>query len=1338
MSGQGYKSERAAGGLRSSWRASRLRFLLRRFMVAGGVLGLLLAAGVTLLAIFFAAGSPRLSRQILVQINKAVGTDSTRFAGDRVHGTLLRGAVIENPKLIVTTIDGEVIWARAQSLRVEYDLVDLILGRSRDLVVVLSEPRIDIVHDRSGEVVVPRFASKKGGQIPPLQTRMAISIRDGGFSVDREEIRFGGIQGNATLFFGGGRSEVRIRELTGANERPGRQGKFHVSGTVIHNGDSLRAAPLEVALGTSSLTVRADWDLAAGRVRSGTLSLHPLRVRELFRALEVKGSEGTLRGEVDFSGTPSAGEARARLAGDYAGETIDTLVLDARSRPGAVELSGFRLRVREAEITGDGVWHTRGSLVGDVAFHDVNPALLPWWRSPEKTPQGNLAGRARIEARQARPRADITVGLTLAPSLLGRLSIEGGYVHLRLSPDGGAAIDTCSLRIPGGRIAATATLGSDRTLKAGVRGDLTDLGKFNPLLHPIVAAAGSGRLFARVTGTLEDPRFQGQADLFGARLENGLACDTLTVEAQGKLLPKLDLTGDVGARGLGAGGRGLGNLDLTVVGGERLSIERYRQSLGDTLLTLRGVMTFAPEGVKATLDSLALRAGNHQIWSRGPFEISSLKDRVRIEKLVVDLDPGTLEADIDWSPNHETIDARGTLEGLDLSRIPSREGDTSRLEGLVSGEFQAAGRFSDPDLSVRLSVDRPGVGGVLGDQLTLDLVYAPGVLRLERAEWAAGRSRARITGSIRPRFTLEEWMRALGNGDRGWAARASLAMEAEVDSFDLKLLAPADTTLRTLKGDASLRMKITGTPAAPVFDLQGHAPTIGFRGVEGEIVGLGLSYENRRLRVQRFDFRQGGSISKIRGEVPIDLGLYAHEPIPDDAPLALSIDVPGGNLSVLPLLIPDIAAASGRIIAVAEIGGSPRRPKVSGSVKIADGKLRLAGRDEILESITVEAAFDQQRLQVTKATARQGKKGSLSATGWWRWPTAPPAPGEPPAVGPRGDYEFKIKATEFTTTDRENYLFRLTGDFTIVNARSVAGAVVPAITGNVVVNKGELTIDLSKPAEEPGEPLPILYHLNVDIPGNVYYRTLDAEVELESDAPLIFKNEGRGDLALGVLNVRGGKYYILTRQFRNLQGTVNFNSPDRIDPTVNITAETSIPAPEGTRPVYLLLTDRISRLKITVYDNMSPPTPPNDLWKALAMGQFAPTSGFDASGGTVGTQETAGVALPISNYLFQNLEHWIGGSGFIDTIDLRSGAGTSGSTESGATPVSMVGVGKYVTPEFYLKYSRDFSGVGEEQINADYRITRRLLVKGQQITRSSTQDGPSQEYNLDLKIRLEY
>jgi autotransporter translocation and assembly factor TamB len=73
-----------------------------------------------------------------------------------------------------------------------------------------------------------------------------------------------------------------------------------------------------------------------------------------------------------------------------------------------------------------------------------------------------------------------------------------------------------------------------------------------------------------------------------------------------------------------------------------------------------------------------------------------------------------------------------------------------------------------------------------------------------------------------------------------------------------------------------------------------------------------------------------------------------------------------------------------------------------------------------------------------------------------------------------------------------------------------------------------------------------------------------------------------------------------------------------------------------------------------------------------------------------------------------------------------------------APTLGAVGVGKYVTPTLYLRYSRDFSGTAEQKISAEYRVTRRLLLKGEQVQHPAQNPNAGAQYNLDLKIRFEY
>src|SRR6266705_5404494 len=107
-------------------RPGRVTRSVQAALVAAISIAILLCFGYMLLAGLFASGNSGLSRRIMTEINRAVGTDSTRFTADRVRGTVLRGAVVENPRLLVRTPNGEITWAGARTLRVDYDLVGLL------------------------------------------------------------------------------------------------------------------------------------------------------------------------------------------------------------------------------------------------------------------------------------------------------------------------------------------------------------------------------------------------------------------------------------------------------------------------------------------------------------------------------------------------------------------------------------------------------------------------------------------------------------------------------------------------------------------------------------------------------------------------------------------------------------------------------------------------------------------------------------------------------------------------------------------------------------------------------------------------------------------------------------------------------------------------------------------------------------------------------------------------------------------------------------------------------------------------------------------------------------
>ena len=1302
-----------------------------RWVAAAAILVVVLAiAGAIVLSGLFASG--QLSDRIVAVLNDAIGTDSTRLVVHRVRGTLLRGAILERPRLLVRTSDGEATWAYARQIRVEYDLLALLLSSKRTLRVEVDSLKVSFVHDSHGSLVFPRFATRPKPKTSGPETQIHLATRRGSLDVDWEGIRFRDLMGRAVITTAPGRSTILVERLSATADSSARAaGTIRAQGLLTFARGIMRVDPLQIEHGESRVQARLDWSLSQARVEEGSVTLNPIRLEDVLRFAGVTAPKGLVRGEVTFEGLPTNGQANACLEGEFAGEPVDTLLVGATFTSQVVDVTSLRLRVRDAEVTGRGQIRTNGDLEASVRFRGVNPAFVPWWKPPDGVPRGSLAGSARFTAKRGRPRLAVAADVTLEPGKLGRVPILAGRLRVRTGHDGAATLDSAWVDLPGGRLHGKGHLRADGGLTATLSGFVQDLGRMDSVLAPVVADAGSARLSAELSGPIESPSFTARADLWGARLASGAAVETLAVAARGRLGKDARAEADVTARGLSLKDRPLGNAVAKLTIGDRIVIDRYEQALGDTTLSLHGSLAVSEKGTDAVVDSLRFSAGAIRFRNVEPVRLTIVDGHVRAAPLSLDLSPGRLDVDLDWDVKRGRIDSRGAFHGFDVTRLPGPLSEEEAVRGEARGQFVASGPLADPDVSVWLDVLQPAFGGVRGDTLSLELEYAPGVLSVGRARWVAGPSHVDIRGTVRAPFTLEESLRRIAKRDEAWASRVTLALTGDIDSLDLAVLAAADTTFRTLDGTATLDTRITGTAASPIITLVGNIPWVTYQGVEGRVQGLALAYAARRLAIAKLEFTQGQSNSTVEGDFPIDLSVFAKERILRDNPLQLSVRVPEADFKIASLVSPLIGASGGRLKISADITGTPRKSKITGSVELADGSLRVAGRDEVLEGISLVGTFDEERLTITEVTARQGSRGRLTGNGTWRW--SAPAAGRV-VSGPPGEYSFTIKATEFTTSDRETYLFRVTGSFLVQNGISRSGEVMPRISGNAVLSKGDLTLKLTDPSEDPPQEVPFLYDVTVDVPNGLFYRTVDSDVELTGKLRLM--NEGAGDLALGVMSVKKGRYYFFTREIGNLTGDFTFNSVDKIDPELAVDGETRL---DQDHVINVSLTGRASQPVVHLWGGKGlEGMAQADLWKALTFGQFSAAGSDDRlSGGESGS----GLNVPIRDYLFRNAERWLSSSGFIDTIDLRSGArsGTEQGTVGGPIDLGTVGVGKYVTSDLFLNYSRDFSGQNDQFV-AEYRVTRHLLLRGgRELTQRTTVLGSGeQQYNLDLKIRLEY
>ncbi|MDD3642760.1 MAG: translocation/assembly module TamB domain-containing protein, partial [Candidatus Krumholzibacteria bacterium] len=359
---------------------------------------------------------------------------------------------------------------------------------------------------------------------------------------------------------------------------------------------------------------------------------------------------------------------------------------------------------------------------------------------------------------------------------------------------------------------------------------------------------------------------------------------------------------------------------------------------------------------------------------------------------------------------------------------------------------------------------------------------------------------------------------------------------------------------------------------------------------------------------------------------------------------------------------------------------------------------------------------------VSKLAGREGKDGRFECAGsivleGWR----------------PSRYDLDVRLEKFLVASINDILAIVTGRVTI-GTEIVGGSAVPSIEGAVEVNRAEVFYAF----EEQGAPGAAgtfatpswLARVDVEIPGNAWIRTPDANIELRGDITLY--HDQRGTYFRGHLDLVRGWYNIYANKFRVRSGTVDFVRAEDNRPVVNIEAET--PDPEG-RTIFLTLLwlqdDVEPRVTLTHED---PGYSETDIWKMLGGGVVRGPGDADASFDAVTTAQ--GLA---ANYIERVLNSQMEGI----TIEVEKGTSSAGA--NGATDYSetMVAVGKYLSEGLYVKYKQGLSISTARHIEVEYRINRWVLLRSELIKYSERviqgkSTRTSDEFNVDLKLRWEF
>lgn len=1221
----------------------------------------------------------------------------------------------------------------AQEIGLAYSPWSLITGGREAIDVVVVKPVVVLSRGADGKVRLPTWKSQdKSIAAKVRQLEFHVTIRDGEVFAPVLKPGIQGLDAHAIVDLGTG-TRVDLQQMSWKNGpwgTPLQSLKVKIDGadSVKVRVTELKSPPLTLTADAAwksksdehlirAHVARVEWTWLAKVFDNGVFNVPGEGRLDVDAVDDSLGWRGAFRTALTWNGLP--GEGTGRFA--FAKNRLAVVPLDAHTPSGDVsgrfDMVGKKWALEaRAEKVDPRAWKSFG---------------LSGW------PEGNLNGAFRMTQNEQH---DFDLTAALGGSTLQGWRADSAAVRFHAP---GATTDTFIVDFVrrGGRVRLTAGTRSWGWLgqyvatnfpleewpdgaKSGLKGMLTE---------------GRGDVVSRggaldVTGNLTGTHSSWLGAQFAAWRLDGV---------QGRLLPTPDLGAAVRLENLMFLGLHFDSTHAAIrLGDAQARLDTVAVWAADTTIRLSGESHWRPEGGTwdVRFDHATMASSQFQWTADPPVTLHGDLQGVVLDRLLAS--DGEARADLRgrWAAPGGTydFDARGTR--LDLGRLglPLEW----RLDGRADAHLTVRGRNGDPRWTLEAGAARPGEGGHHADSLALVLEGAPHRLEVRRFE---GRMEGgALTAAGRFEGTAEAWPDTLtGDGVLRWLASASSwqgtahADRVALEGLDDLAIAQPLGWAGRLNGDVT----IAGRPSNPALDGKLDVTPFVWKEFRMDRVGIDASLSDRRLHVARLDLARSGVTSTVSGSLPIHLALGEKVVLPEE-PIDGVARVASGDLAILPAFVPQIGWSRGKFDLDARLSGTPQHPKLTGSMAVNEGAVRLAGREEVMEHVISRMRFDETRVTLDTLSARQGKEGIVTAHGVI----------DLKGLGVSG-YRFGLGLRNFSATEAGLYAAQFDGNFAVTNGPNVHGIALPQVVGDVNLRRAAILIDFANQTETQQleasqQTLYWTYRIHLVANRGLHWQPPDGDIEFSAD--LTLEQTADSLLIFGDLHGERGTYYFLSNRFIVNRADLTFDNENGVNPQLDIEAVTRVAASTlgAAQPVAhdvtATITGRSDQPVVTLTSDPSDWDEPTIL-QELTVGRF-----------TRGSNLASALYDPIDNYVTRAINRNLSTEmsrafrGYVNEWELQREQGGLVTGEGNL----VVGVGTQLTPNLSLRYREALPGLSkpttptndvgllfQRQVEAEYRINRFFYITtelGQRrsITQTTTQLQP--DVNVNLKARWEY
>jgi translocation and assembly module TamB len=303
----------------------------------------------------------------------------------------------------------------------------------------------------------------------------------------------------------------------------------------------------------------------------------------------------------------------------------------------------------------------------------------------------------------------------------------------------------------------------------------------------------------------------------------------------------------------------------------------------------------------------------------------------------------------------------------------------------------------------------------------------------------------------------------------------------------------------------------------------------------------------------------------------------------------------------------------------------------------------------------------------------------------------------------------------------------LAGQVTVVDALYSA----PFNAGGNLLSFGGSPGGPSGGAEASSPSLPLRYEIDIAAPSTLQVR--NNSIRLTARAALQLRGTYDRPLILGRADVERGQVAFEGRRYEVTRGSIDLNNPTRVDPFFDLETETRVRVPGDTYRITLQASGTADRLNFTF---ASDPWLPQVEILALLFSDVAPGRNIELrqySTDITPQQQLLReqAARLLTRQISSEVERVVSQTFGVDTFQVTPSLADPNQQSSRLDPGGRVTIGKWLSEQLYLSYSRSLSSTTQNQI---------LLLEYDQTQRFSWIFSRNEDrtYALDVRVRTTF